>query len=257
MSDAERARRSRRKKAKARERQAKVDKHAGKKQRRREIEALTAAKIRALPGRRYGLAFVDCEWKFEPRDLETGMDRAAENHYATSDLLDLMQRDVGSIMAPDSILIMCATVPMLIEAICVADAWGFCRLDRDPVTGFLMPDKSKARYVSHWAWLKLRIITGYWNRGKHELMLIFTRGNPVAPAMGEQLPSWFEGAAVEASATVHSAKPELFLEWIEQLWPNTPKIELNRRGPPRPGWDAWGAEAEVEQEDEPMEKRYG
>jgi N6-adenosine-specific RNA methylase IME4 len=30
---------------------------------------------------------------------------------------------------------------------------------------------------------------------------------------------------------------------IEQLYPTVPKIELNRRGP-RPGWDAWGAEAE-------------
>jgi N6-adenosine-specific RNA methylase IME4 len=31
---------------------------------------------------------------------------------------------------------------------------------------------------------------------------------------------------------------------IEQYFPTLPKIELNRRGPPRPGWDAWGNEAE-------------
>lgn len=40
----------------------------------------------------------------------------------------------------------------------------------------------------------------------------------------------------------HSAKPECFFEMIEQYFPNLPKIELNRRGPARPGWDAWGNE---------------
>ena len=29
---------------------------------------------------------------------------------------------------------------------------------------------------------------------------------------------------------------------IEAYFPNLPKIELNRRGPPRPGWYAWGNE---------------
>jgi N6-adenosine-specific RNA methylase IME4 len=43
----------------------------------------------------------------------------------------------------------------------------------------------------------------------------------------------------------HSAKPERFLEMIEQYFPNLPKIELNRRGSPRPGWHGWGLEAEA------------
>lgn len=41
-----------------------------------------------------------------------------------------------------------------------------------------------------------------------------------------------------------SQKSEIFAEMIEQLFPNTPQIELNRRDPARPGWDAWGAEVE-------------
>jgi N6-adenosine-specific RNA methylase IME4 len=32
---------------------------------------------------------------------------------------------------------------------------------------------------------------------------------------------------------------------IERLYPNLPKMELFRRGPPRPGWDAWGNEAGI------------
>lgn len=172
------------------------------------------------------------------------MDRAAENHYPTMKLEEIMALDVGAIAEKDCILFMWATVPMLAEAFCVADAWGFCWLDRNQ-SGHLVPIKDNARYVSSWAWLKEKIITGYWNRGKHEVLLIFTRGNPVAPAMGDQLPSWVEGEAVVAPQGAHSAKPELFLDWIDSLWPNTPKIELNRRGPARPGWDAWGNEAEA------------
>ena len=43
----------------------------------------------------------------------------------------------------------------------------------------------------------------------------------------------------------HSAKPEQFLELIEQYFPHLPKIELNRRGAPRQGWDGWGNETEA------------
>jgi N6-adenosine-specific RNA methylase IME4 len=42
----------------------------------------------------------------------------------------------------------------------------------------------------------------------------------------------------------HSEKPKCFIEMIEQYFPNVPKIELNCRGKPRPGWDGWGNEVE-------------
>ena len=237
MSAAERQRRRRKKLAMAK---AAVNPKA---LRRAEREHRWADKILALPDRRYGIIYADSEWRHEPWSRESGMDRAADNHYPTSPFEVIAARDVASIAAPDCILAKWATVPMLIEAFCVAEAWGFCRFERDPKTGLLLPDKSRSRYVSHWAWLKQRIATGYWNRGKHEILLIFTRGNPVAPAMGEQLPSWLDGGAIEANATGHSIKPEVFLDWIDRIYPNVPKIELNRRGPPRPGWDAWGDEA--------------
>ena len=47
----------------------------------------------------------------------------------------------------------------------------------------------------------------------------------------------------------HSAKPECFLDMIEKYFPTLPKIELNRRGAPRPGWDAWGNEADAPADD--------
>ncbi|MGC2123324.1 MAG: hypothetical protein WA652_10770, partial [Xanthobacteraceae bacterium] len=59
------------------------------------------------------------------------------------------------------------------------------------------------------------------------------------PAAGTQWDS-----LITASKGAHSAKPEIFLEMIEQYFPTLSKIELNRRGPARLGWDAWGDEAE-------------
>lgn len=224
--------------------QDRAKKQVEKKARRKEREETLAAKQTALPDRKFGLIYADPAWRFVTQSEETGMDRAADNHYPTMKLEEIMALDVGAIAEKDCILFLWATVPMLAEAFCVADAWGFCWLDRNQ-NGHLVPVKDHARYVSSWAWLKEKIITGYWNRGKHEVLLVFTRGNPVAPAMGDQLPSWVEGEAVIAAQGEHSAKPELFLDWIDALWPNTPKIELNRRGTARPGWTAWGNEAEA------------
>jgi N6-adenosine-specific RNA methylase IME4 len=188
--------------------------------RRAAREAELGAKIRALPAKKYGLILADPEWRFEVWSRETGMDRAADNHYPTSLIEFIVARDVPSITAENAVLALYATVPMLPQALIVMAAWGF-------------------DYRSHVIWAKDRIGTGYWFRNKHELLLIGVRGDVPAPAMGTQWPS-----VVEAPRTAHSAKPEIFHEMLEAYFPSLPKIELNRRGPPRLGWDAWGNEAE-------------
>ncbi len=152
------------------------------------------------------------------------MDRAADNHYPTSTTDDVAERNVESIAADDAVLFLWATVPLLRDAFFVMECWGF-------------------DYKSHIVWDKIHIGTGYWFRNRHELLLIGTRGNIPAPAMGDQFPSVMSIARKE-----HSAKPEQFLELIEQYFPNLPKIELNRRGPAREGWDAWGNEVEAKEE---------
>jgi N6-adenosine-specific RNA methylase IME4 len=185
-------------------------------QRERELASVQAA----LPEKRYGVIVADPEWRFEPYSRETGMDRAADNHYPTSSTEIIAARDVPSIAADDCALFLWATVPMLFQAGDVMKAWGF-------------------EYRSHAIWDKVHIGTGYWFRNRHEILLLGTKGDIPAPAMGEQFASVLTIARKE-----HSAKPDQFLELIEQYFPNVPKIELNRRGPPRPGWDAWGIEVE-------------
>lgn len=187
-------------------------------ERRAQREAELAAKQQALPAKKYGVILADPEWRFEPYSRETGMDRAADNHYPTSVTDMIAAREVSSIAADDCVLFLWATVPMLRDAWKVMEAWGF-------------------EYKSHAVWDKVHIGTGYWFRNRHELLLVGTKGDIPAPAMGDQFASVMTIARKE-----HSAKPEQFLEMIEQYFPNVPKIELNRRGPPRPGWDAWGNE---------------
>lgn len=197
------------------------EKQAEKQERRGERETELAAKIAALPDKRYGVILADPEWRFEPRSRETGMDRAADNHYPTSETDDIAARPVASIAADDCVLFLWATAPMLPDAMRVLAAWAFT-------------------YKTHVVWKKVypgkRMGTGYWVRIDHELLLIGTRGNPPAPAQGAQWPT----SVIHAEWTgVHSEKPDLFHKIIEGYFPNLPKIELNARTR-RPGWDSWG-----------------
>lgn len=188
---------------------------------RGERERDLADKQRALPQRKYGVILADPEWRFEVYSRETGMDRAADNHYPTSETDAICARPVRDIAAADCVLFLWATAPMLPDALRVMQAWGFA-------------------YKAQAIWVKDRIGTGYWFRNKHELLLVGTRGNIPAPAMGTQWPS-----VIEAPAGEHSAKPDRFHELIESYFPSLPKIELNARRA-RPGWDAWGLEAPTE-----------
>jgi hypothetical protein len=92
-----------------------------KQSRRAEREQELAAKQAALPTRKYGVIVADNEWRFEPRSRETGMDRAADNHYPTSALEEIKSRDVASIAADDCVLFLWATAPMLPEALSVME----------------------------------------------------------------------------------------------------------------------------------------
>lgn len=163
----------------------------------------------------YGVIYIDPPWKFETFS-ENGMDRSADNHYPTMSMQSLSQLAMPA--ANDCIMFMWATVPMMPEAIDLLTDWGFT-------------------YKSHIAWVKDRIGTGYWTRNKHELLLIATKGNVPAPAMGMQPPS-----VIELPVGRHSEKPEFFADMITSLYPTTPKVEIFARIG-RAGWDSIGNEA--------------
>lgn len=212
-------------------RQQERDRQEAKKVRREEREQQLGERIAAgnaalVAAGQAGLVFpvvlADPEWRYEPWSRDTGMDRAADNHYPTTPTSEIRKRPVGEIAADDAVLFLWATVPMLPDAFAVIADWGFT-------------------YKSHFIWVKRRSGEargpGYWNTNEHELLLVATRGNPPAPAPGTQWPS-----VIIAPVGRHSAKPDRVYELIESYFPNLPKIELNARVR-RPGWEVWGAEA--------------
>lgn len=193
--------------------------------RRADRERELGQKQTAAPGGKFGVIVEDFEWDYEVRNRETGMDRHAANHYeVASDAhtpAEIIERTWSRFecAADDCVLFMYATIPYLAIAIDVLRLRNF-------------------KYVSHYIWRKDRIITGWWLRARHEILLIGVKGKPPCPAPGTQWDS-----VIDAKLGEHSAKPDAILEMIEQYFPTLPKIELNRRGPPRPGWSAWGNEA--------------
>ena len=198
-----------------------------KKERRDKREQALAVKQLAMPTGKFNVIVTDDEVDHGVYSRETGMDRHASNHYETAadahTAAELHERtkDRFACAADDCVVFQWSTVQHLDVMIDLLRLRGF-------------------RYVSHYVWGKDKIGLGYWNRNKHEILLIGTRGDIPCPAPGDQ---W--ELLVMAPRGEHSAKPECFLEMIEQYFPNLPKIEFNRRGPARPGWAAWGNEAET------------
>lgn len=175
-----------------------------------------AALTLADPETLYNVIYIDPPWRWEPYSRETGLDRAADNHYPTEKLDGLKTLAVPA--ADDCVMFMWATAPMLPEALELMSHFGF-------------------NYKSCCVWVKDRIGTGYWFRNAHELLLVGTRGHIPAPAPGQQWES-----VIEADAGEHSKKPDIIAEMIEELFPNCPKLEMFSRSS-RNGWDHWGNEA--------------
>lgn len=174
-------------------------------------------------GTKFPIIYADPPWKFGVYSEVTGRDKSPENHYPTMSTPQIMGlfEEIGTPAKADAVLFLWATNPMLPDALKVMEAWGFT-------------------YVHHWIWDKEIAGTGYWGRDRHELLLIGKRGSPVAPLPGTQPQTVHR----EAKAR-HSAKPEHFAEIIERLYPAVPKLEMFARAP-RPGWSAWGFEAQPE-----------
>ncbi|MGA9855096.1 MAG: MT-A70 family methyltransferase [Gammaproteobacteria bacterium] len=196
------------------------------KQARRESrERILGVTQLAAPAGKFGVIVEDYEWDHETWS-ERGRDRAAENHYPVSKDAHTAQeivertKDRFACAADDCVCFQWTTGQHLAVALDVMRLRGF-------------------DYKSHVVWGKDKIGLGYWFREKHEILLVGVKGDIPAPAPGTQWES-----LVMAPRGEHSAKPECFLELIEGSFPTLPKIELNRRGPARAGWSAWGFEAE-------------
>jgi N6-adenosine-specific RNA methylase IME4 len=230
----------------------KEERNEEKRQRREQREREQGAAQLALPDRKYGVIVADPEHDFEPYSRETGMDRHAANHYATSALETIMARrpDLDTLSAADCVLGLWVTD--LANGLKILEAWGFTFKSyfvwvKDVIDLEIAPATLKALGLPERRYLQVIGApgTGFWNRDRDELMLIGVRGNPPCPSQGSQGESVWFAARPHVDGTEqdrHSAKPDICFDWFDRHFPSFRKIELNARAA-RVGWDRWGLEA--------------
>lgn len=167
-----------------------------------------------LPSR-FPIVYADPPWRYEHVETES---RAIENQYPTMDLDSICAMPLARVTTDDAVLFLWATSPKLDEAMRVVREWGFT-------------------YRTCMVWVKDKIGMGYYARQQHELLLIAAKGNPPMPA-----PSDRPSSVVMADRDEHSAKPVVFYELIERMYPQLPRVELFARNQ-REGWTGWGNQA--------------
>jgi N6-adenosine-specific RNA methylase IME4/ParB-like chromosome segregation protein Spo0J len=178
------------------------------------IARTNAVEFNAMELGKFAVIYADPPWR-----LEVGLpDRAAENHYPTMLLEDICALPVADIAHEDAILFLWVTAPKLYDSMRVIDAWGFT-------------------YRTCMVWAKDKFGLGYYVRNQHEHLLICKRGEIPTPPESARCSS-----LVEAPRLEHSAKPDIFYEIIDEMYPGLRKIELFSRSP-RNGWETWGNQA--------------
>lgn len=174
--------------------------------------------------KQYGVILADPPWRY--RDIAPS--RAVENHYPTMPIEDICALPVGEFARPDTVLLLWATNPKLVEALRVVEAWGF-----EYVTAMPWVKVDHPPQVNFWGEWQFRpqFGMGWWVRGCAELILIAKRGKahpPAASFVGLLSPNY-----------EHSRKPDNLYHYAEAL--PGPYLELFARRR-RNGWDAWGNE---------------
>lgn len=109
-------------------------------------------KTRALPAEQLERGV--CGSRLAVRGVQPG-DRPrprGDNHYPTQTTDDICKLPVVTVSAPDCVLFLWATAPMLPDALRVMRFWGFA-------------------YKTCFSWDKVTAGTGYWNRNRHKLLL--------------------------------------------------------------------------------------
>lgn len=145
----------------------------------------------------------------------------ADQHYATMSTEEICALPVRDHVTKDAVLFLWTTNPLLPDALRVVEAWGFA-------------------YKTNLVWVKDKAASGLgeYVRGRHELLLIATRGTMI-PEKSKRPDS-----VIEVAKGKHSKKPASVYAMIERMYPGQVYMEMFSRGAPR-GWKAWGAEASV------------
>jgi N6-adenosine-specific RNA methylase IME4 len=167
----------------------------------------------------YDFIMADPPWDFSNWSSK-GERKNAKAHYRCLPIAEIKAFPVAELAAPNTLLWMWATNPMLDQQIDTLKAWGF-------------DFKTAGTWVKTTVHGKIAFGTGYIFRSSSEPVLIGTRGSPKT---SRSVRSVLFGPVRE-----HSRKPEEAFVAAEKLMPKARRVELFSRTD-RSGWDTWGDE---------------
>lgn len=181
---------------------------------------LTVRYAQTLPDTVFNVIYADPPWQYN----NTGVHGAAQHHYTDLPLPDIcaFPETIGLQIAPHAVLFLWVTNPFLQDAFSVVEAWGF-------------------EYKTNIVWTKTDLVkpgSGFYVRGRHELLFICTRGSftPLDQHISPPI-----GSVLIAPVQDHSRKPDEVYSIIERLYPGCNYVELFARQN-REGWTGYGNE---------------
>jgi N6-adenosine-specific RNA methylase IME4 len=158
----------------------------------------------------YNVIVIDPPWPFAVYSRTTGLDRSHENHYEAMPLDEIVALRIPA--APDCVLALWCTVPLMPHGYRILGAWGF-----DYVTTVTWNKRTKDMAT-------VRRGLGYVARNTTEHLIVGRRGNPPWAVPGEQWDSSFDAPVVG-----HSIKPDAPYVFLAEQFAACPRLEMFAR----------------------------
>ena len=172
----------------------------------------------------FGTVLADPPWRFQNRSGKVAPEHKRLMRYDTMGWKDIAALPVADLMATRSHCYLWVPNALLAEGLAVLEGWGFT-------------------YKANLVWAKRRKDggpdgrgVGFYFRNTTELVLFGTKGR-----LRTSAPARSQVNIIETRKREHSRKPDEQYPIIEACSPG-PYLEMFARYP-RPGWQAWGAEA--------------
>jgi len=172
-----------------------------------------------LPEGEYNVIYADPPWMYDNQIEQWG---PTSLHYRGMRTTDIINKINEVNVSRNAVLFLWVTNPMLKDGIFVVEETGF-------------------EYKTNIAWVKTELAkpgSGFYVRGRHELLFIATKGNftpldkNIAPPIG---------SIITAPVREHSRKPDEAVAIIERLYPGCTYLDMWARTE-REGWEVWGDE---------------
>lgn len=172
----------------------------------------------------YECVLADPAWNYTNKGVGGSGKSGAHLQYPTMSLDDLCALPVKAITAPNAVLFLWVTMPLLRQSFAVMSAWGFTY----KTCAFTWVKTNKKAPTPFWG-------MGFWTRSNAELCLLGIKGKPKRVSARVH-------SLIQSPIEAHSRKPAETRDRIVSLMGDIPRIELFARGDNNDGWDRWGNE---------------